>query len=209
MATKRDFVINYGLQTDKSGATTNTLVVDSINDRVGIGTGASAVQDKLEVAGNATASTLTVGRRTLSVSYNSLSETGSGAMGIIGHNVRSNPSVNNQVIANNSTWFGHFIRLYYDHGIAFHTTTGVVTSGDIVYDLSTPANQTSRAGERLRIAPSGNIGVRATDPLFSVDLNGDARVRGSNKLRFGGTSSTTNFYIQYNSTANSLDFVVG
>jgi hypothetical protein len=36
MATKRDFVITNGLQTDKTGAGTNTLVVDSVNDRVGI-----------------------------------------------------------------------------------------------------------------------------------------------------------------------------
>jgi hypothetical protein len=28
-------------------------------------------------------------------------------------------------------------------------------------------------------------------------------------MRFGGTSGTTNFYIQYNSTENSLDFVAG
>jgi hypothetical protein len=28
-------------------------------------------------------------------------------------------------------------------------------------------------------------------------------------LRFGGTTGTTNFYIQYNSTTNSLDFVSG
>jgi hypothetical protein len=28
-------------------------------------------------------------------------------------------------------------------------------------------------------------------------------------MRFGGTSGTTNFYIQYNSTTNSLDFVSG
>jgi hypothetical protein len=28
-------------------------------------------------------------------------------------------------------------------------------------------------------------------------------------LRFGGTSNTTNYYIQFNSTTNSLDFVAG
>jgi hypothetical protein len=28
-------------------------------------------------------------------------------------------------------------------------------------------------------------------------------------LRFGGTTGTTNFYIQYNSTTNSLDFISG
>ena len=39
VATKRDFVINYGLQTDNTGSSTgNTLFVDQVNDRVGVGT---------------------------------------------------------------------------------------------------------------------------------------------------------------------------
>ena len=39
VATKRDFVINYGLQTDNTGTSTgNTLNVDQVNDRVGVGT---------------------------------------------------------------------------------------------------------------------------------------------------------------------------
>jgi len=50
MATKRDFTINYGLQTDKSGVGTNTLIVDSINDRVGIGT--DVPSQTLHVQGN-------------------------------------------------------------------------------------------------------------------------------------------------------------
>lgn len=36
---------------------------------------------------------------------------------------------------------------------------------------------------------------------------GETRIRSSNKLKFGGTGATSNFYIQYNSTTNSLDFV--
>jgi hypothetical protein len=56
---------------------------------------------------------------------------------------------------------------------------------------------------------SGNLGVGATAPAFKADIAGDARVTSTNKMRFGGTAGTTNFYIQYNSTANSLDFVAG
>ena len=57
---------------------------------------------------------------------------------------------------------------------------------------------------------SGSLGVGVTSPLFLEDVdNGDIRLRSSNKMRFGGNSSTTNFYIQYNSTNNSLDFVAG
>jgi hypothetical protein len=55
MATKRDFTISYGLQADKTGAGTNTLVVDSINDRVGIGT--TTPTAKLQVVGGIKATT--------------------------------------------------------------------------------------------------------------------------------------------------------
>lgn len=56
---------------------------------------------------------------------------------------------------------------------------------------------------------SGNVGIKTNSPSFAADVEGDVRVRSSNKMRFGGNSSSTNFYIQYNSTANSLDFVAG
>ena len=36
---------------------------------------------------------------------------------------------------------------------------------------------------------------------------GETRIRSSNKLKFGGTGAASNFYIQYNSTTSSLDFV--
>ena len=62
---------------------------------------------------------------------------------------------------------------------------------------------------RVAITTTGNVGVGTLTPQFATDINGDARVQGSNKMRFGGNSSTTNFYIQYNSTTNSLDFVAG
>jgi hypothetical protein len=57
---------------------------------------------------------------------------------------------------------------------------------------------------------SGYLGIGITTPLYAADVaNGDIRVQSTNKMRFGGTSSPTNFYIQYNSTTNSLDFVAG
>jgi hypothetical protein len=56
---------------------------------------------------------------------------------------------------------------------------------------------------------SGNLGIGTISPSFKADIAGDARVTSTNKMRFGGTAGTTNFYIQYNSTANSLDFVAG
>jgi len=57
---------------------------------------------------------------------------------------------------------------------------------------------------------SGYLGIGITTPLYAADVaNGDIRIQSTNKIRFGGTSSPTNFYIQYNSTTNSLDFVAG
>jgi hypothetical protein len=53
------------------------------------------------------------------------------------------------------------------------------------------------------------VGIGTSTPQFLADVAGDLRITQSNKLRFGGTTGTTNFYIQYNSTTNSLDFVSG
>ena len=56
---------------------------------------------------------------------------------------------------------------------------------------------------------SNNLGIGTASPAFKADIAGDARVTSTNKMRFGGTAGTSNFYIQYNSTTNSLDFVAG
>ena len=56
---------------------------------------------------------------------------------------------------------------------------------------------------------TNNLGIGTATPAFKADIAGDARVTSTNKMRFGGTAGTTNFYIQYNSTTNSLDFVAG
>jgi hypothetical protein len=75
------------------------------------------------------------------------------------------------------------------------------------------ATSTGTASQRLQVTGgayvSSNVGIAVTSPSFAVDVSGDARVQSTGKMRFGGTAGTTNFYIQYNSTANSLDFVAG
>jgi hypothetical protein len=80
------------------------------------------------------------------------------------------------------------------YAVSTGSTTGLgVTTSGLVYNPSTT-----------------RLGIGTTNPLFTVDVAaGDVRVQTTNKMRFGGTSSTTNFYIQYNSTTNSLDFVSG
>ena len=65
-------------------------------------------------------------------------------------------------------------------------------------------------GNRFVYTPStGNVGLGTASPAFKADIAGDVRVTSENKMRFGGTAGTTNFYIQHNSTTNSLDFVAG
>ena len=64
------------------------------------------------------------------------------------------------------------------------------------------------AADNFVYVPStGNVGLGSTNPSFNLDVTGDARIRTTSKLRFGGTGAASNFYIQYNSTTSSLDFV--
>jgi hypothetical protein len=53
------------------------------------------------------------------------------------------------------------------------------------------------------------VGIGITVPSVKLDVAGDVRVQSTSKMRFGGTAGTTNFYIRYNSTTNSLDFIAG
>ena len=87
------------------------------------------------------------------------------------------------------------------------TATGAAL--DLVATGANLVSITTNGAERVRVDSSGNLGVGAVAPSFKADIAGDARVTSTNKMRFGGTAGTTNFYIQYNSTANSLDFVAG
>jgi len=58
------------------------------------------------------------------------------------------------------------------------------------------------------VPSTGRVGLGSTNPSFTLDVaGGDVRIRSSNKMRFGGTLGASNFYIQYNSTTSSLDFI--
>ena len=84
------------------------------------------------------------------------------------------------------------------------------TNGPILVGTS---SSTGTASQKLQVTGgayvSSNVGVAVTAPSFAVDIAGDARITSTNKMRFGGTAGSTNFYIQFNSTTNSLDFVAG
>ena len=112
--------------------------------------------------------------------------------------------------------------------IVFNTGTvglGTLASANVTYGteaaritsnrnlLIGTTTETGTASQRLQVTGgayvSSNVGIGTASPAFAADIAGDARITSTNKMRFGGTAGTTNFYIQYNSTANSLDFVAG
>jgi len=50
----------------------------------------------------------------------------------------------------------------------------------------------------------GNVGIGTTSPDFKLDVSGDIRIEGSNKLYFGGTGATDNDVNLYRSTTDTL-----
>ena len=98
------------------------------------------------------------------------------------------------------------------------TTIGITTdttssSGNILFVTETGSSgiATLKTNPYLTYdASNARIGIGSTSvPQFSLDVDGDVRVKGTNKVRFGGSSSSTNYYIQYNSSTDSLDFISG
>ncbi len=183
MATKRDFVIGYGLQADKSTGASNTLVVDYINDKVGVGL--TNPSHKLTIDG----------------------DVGIGAVASISTNhmldIASTKGTTNQSA----------IRALYPGGGQLTNTEFAALANRSGAWRALFVNQGSAAHGLYVTAAnnyiSGNLGLNGTAPNFLLDVNGDARITSTNRLRFGGTSTTSNYYIQYNSTNNSLDFVAG
>jgi hypothetical protein len=133
------------------------LTINNSSGNVGIST-ANPVA-KLDVNGDISSSSLglNVG------GYNFYSQTISGVMGILGHNLRASNSVANQVNVVNSGWYSSMIKQYYSEGITFHTSTTSYTAGD-VYPIA--------ATERMRITAAGNVGIGTTSPQDKLTIKG-------------------------------------
>ncbi len=90
------------------------------------------------------------------------------------------------------------------------TSKLTVQGNALITGVATVTNNfTVDSGTIYADATNNRVGINTLTPAFTADIAGDARITSTNKMRFGGTAGTTNFYIQYNSTTNSLDFVAG
>lgn len=116
---------------------------------------------------------------------------------------------NGQVLTSTGTgvqWSNAF------NGITISDDTSTNATRYLTFTSATTGtiNSENVSSTKLTFNPStGNLGVNSSSASFRVDVSGDVRVQSTNRMRFGGTAGTTNFYIQYNSTANSLDFIAG
>jgi hypothetical protein len=163
---------------------------------------------KLNVAGNAFAQTMDLGFLGLNVAgYNYYSQTISGAMGILGHNVRASGSVANQVNVVNGGWISSMIKQYYNEGITFHTDT-TMYAGGAIYPMA--------ATERMRITSGGNVLIgTASDGGYKLDVSGQVRAKGGNYNGFIADNSSSasiggGFYsIQSFGSARGLFAVAG
>jgi hypothetical protein len=161
------------------------LYLDSVNNRIGVGTNNPTqslhVQGNVRITGGLFDSNNNVG-----AAGSILSSTGSDLSWIA---AASGGGISSVSISTNTTNQSQYIT--YVTGTGTTTGFGVSLTG-LVFNPS-----------------SNNLGIGTAVPAFKADIAGDARITSTNKMRFGGTAGTTNFYIQYNSTTNSLDFVAG
>ena len=173
-----------------SGRENDSDLVLGTNGNVLIGTTSDAGY-KLNVNGNAYANTLTLGYVGLNISdYNFYSQTISGAMGILGHNVRASSSVANQVDVVNGGWYSSMIKMYYSEGITFHTSLTSYSAG-AVYPMA--------GTERMRITSGGNVGIGTNSPNALLDL------QSSNAQFVASFSSTKRLGISRLDTYSRID----
>jgi hypothetical protein len=148
-----------------------------------VGIGETNPGYKLDVNGSIRSSTLDLGQVGLNIGgYNSYSQTISGVMGILGHNVKASSTTNNQVEVVNSGWYSSMIKQYYSEGITFHTSTTSYNAGD-VYPISST--------ERMRVTANGNIGIGTTSPAERLSVNGNIEIQGiAGTVRYVLTNET-------------------
>jgi hypothetical protein len=148
----------WTLQTAAVGTDTDINIYPNGNNGLKIAYAGAAT-----FSSTVTATSLSTGNSGLSVSgYGFLTQTVSGQMTILGHNVAASPSVTNQVNVVNGGWYSSMIRQYYNEGITFHTSDTVYSAGAVYPMTST---------ERMRITSGGNVGIGTSSPATSLMIS--------------------------------------
>ena len=109
-----------------------------------------------------------LGSTTLKLSgYASMLRLASGAGAVFGHNVEGSSNAN-EIIQSNTGYYGSFIKMYYNQGIAFHTMPLAGTTGDVIDSPSVTGT------ERMRILSDGEIvsGAQSLIDTYSPLVNG-------------------------------------
>jgi hypothetical protein len=99
--------------------------------------------------------------------------------------------------------------MYYDHGIAFHTSSNTKTAGDILYDFGNSGLVSSGTAERMTITPDGNVGIGTSSPstrrLFVA-----GGVSGFHMAEFQNTLTSGSLFgplFQFNSSPNDTSSI--
>jgi hypothetical protein len=165
-----------------------------VTGNVGIGT--TSPSYKLDVSGDIRSTNIDLATQGVNVSsYGFLSQTLSGQMTFLGHNVRASNTVNNTALVVNGGWISSLIKQYYNEGITFHTSTTEYAAG-ATYPLADT--------ERMRITSAGNVGIGTTSPTYKLHVNGEGNglyVIGANSAPY--TQTIASFV--YGGNSNSIN----
>jgi len=147
-----------------------------------IGTTAD-IGTRVNVNGTTYSTNYISGTQGLNVSgYGFYTQTISGQMTIMGHNVSASSSVANQTNVVNSGWYSSMIKMYYSDGITFHTSSTVYSAGAVY-----PMGDT----ERVRIQTDGQVRFQSSIILTNGQIN-SLTSGGSGQsmyLNFGGNGA--------------------
>jgi len=154
----------------------NRLVITQSGN---VGIGVTNPVEKLDIQGHQGIS--------INNNYAHIGSTSSGGMAIFGHNIKSD-SANNTIKSANTGYHSSMVKMYYNEGITFHSTSGTNTAGDTFYTYGGTTN------ELMRIANSGNVGIGTSNPSATLHVE-DTITGGGNSghMKLGHTRTRT-FY---------------